>query len=57
MHMSKEADKMKHLKKRDREKKKAERKVNEAIKKEELLKQSHVNIILATGWPLNCKTC
>ena len=48
---------MKHIKKRDREKKKAERKVNEAINKEELLKQGHVNIILATGWPLNCKTC
>ena len=36
--MSKEADKVKHLKKRDKEKKKAERKVNETINKEELAK-------------------
>ena len=41
MHMSKEADKVKHLKKRDKEKKKAERKVNETINKEELLKQGN----------------
>jgi len=42
MHMSKEADKVKHLKKRDKEKKKAERKVNETINKEELLKQDQL---------------
>ena len=43
MHMSKEADKVKHLKKRDKEKKKAERKVNETINKEELLKQGQLS--------------
>ena len=34
---------MKHLKKRDKEKKRAERKVNEAINKEELLKQGQLS--------------
>ena len=43
MHTSKEADKVKHLKKRDKEKKRAERKVNEAINKEELLKQGQLS--------------